>query len=121
MDEHLPDGELIGWHRRVPNGLQLIVRLTPGAARDAVDGIERGADGREYLKTRVRAVPEKGKANKALIALLAIQIGVPKSAIRIVAGQTARLKTLHIDGDSDGLMRAADCLAQKKYHLKTMP
>ena len=44
------------------------MRLTPNGGRDAVDGLEAAADGEEYLKVRVRAVPEKGKANQALLA-----------------------------------------------------
>ncbi|WP_425499125.1 DUF167 family protein [Hoeflea poritis] len=104
---------MTGWRQTVPDGLRLVIRLTPGAARDAVDGVETGADGRKYLKIRVRAMPEKGKANRALIAFVAGQIGTPKSAIRIVSGETARLKTLHINGEPDGLARAADSLAWK--------
>ena len=48
--------------------VRLTVRLTPNGGRDAIDGLEAAADGEEHLKVRVSAVPEKGKANQALIA-----------------------------------------------------
>jgi uncharacterized protein YggU (UPF0235/DUF167 family) len=75
------------------------VRLTPKGGRDAVEGWEAASDGSEHLKARVRAVPENGKANTALVALLADRFGVPKSAISIVSGATARLKRVEIAGD----------------------
>lgn len=80
-------------------GAELFVRLTPKSSRDAVEGVEIGADGRVYLKARVRAVPEDGKANKALVKLLSKALGVPASSVAIAAGHSARLKTLHIAGE----------------------
>lgn len=86
------------WVRKTSDGVQLTVRLTPGASRDDLDGVEQGADGRVYLKVRVRAIPEKGKANNALITLLAKRIGIAKSCITIASGETSRLKILMIAG-----------------------
>ncbi len=63
------------------------------------------ADGREVALARVRAVPEDGAANAALIALLAKTFGRPKSAVSIVRGATQRLKQVRIDGDADALAR----------------
>ena len=68
----------------------LAVRLTPNGGRDAFDGVEVGADGLAHLKARVTAVPEKGKANKALVALLSKTLKVPKSSISVVSGETSR-------------------------------
>jgi uncharacterized protein (TIGR00251 family) len=79
------------------------LRLTPKGGRDAIEGWIAGADGREHLKARVSVPPEDGKANAALIALLAKALGVPKSAIQIVAGQSARLKTVAIRSTSPEL------------------
>ncbi|GAJ92748.1 DUF167 domain-containing protein [Agrobacterium sp. SHOUNA12C] len=84
--------------------VRLSVRLTPNGGRDAVDGIETGADGEAYLKARVSAVPEKGKANKALIALLAKRLSIPKSSLSLISGDTARKKILRIDGDPEDLI-----------------
>lgn len=89
-----------GFHRRRTGGVEVFVRLTPKSSRDAVEGVETGADGRAFLKARVRAVPEKGKANRALAELLAATLGVPAGSVDIVAGGTARLKTVRITGDA---------------------
>ena len=48
-------------------------------------------------KVRVAAVPEKGKANRALCEFVAERLGVAKSRVRIVAGETSRLKRLYIE------------------------
>ncbi len=80
---------------------RLTVRLTPSASRDAIDGFETGSDGEEHLKVRVRAVPEKGKANQALIALIAKVLGVPKNRISLVIGDTQRKKILRIEADPE--------------------
>jgi hypothetical protein len=79
------------------------LRLTPRGGRDAIEGWIACADGREHLKVRVSAPPEDGKANAALLALLARALEVPKSAIQIVAGENARLKTVAIHSTSPEL------------------
>ncbi|NML75786.1 DUF167 domain-containing protein [Rhizobium sp. S-51] len=88
--------------------LRLAVRLTPNGGRDAIDGIEPNGDGEAHLKARVSCVPEKGKANQALIVLIAKRLGVPKSSISLVSGDTARQKILRIDGDPEDLARRID-------------
>lgn len=85
--------------------LRLAVRLTPNGGRDAIDGIEVDGEGKSHLKARVTSVPEKGKANKALILLVAGSLGVPKSSISLVSGDTARKKILRIDGDPEDLAK----------------
>jgi len=72
--------------------MRLAVRLTPNAGRNAVEGLETAADGETFLKARVTAVPENGKANKALIALLADVLRLPKSSMSFISGETARKK-----------------------------
>ncbi len=83
--------------------LRLSVRLTPNGGRDAIDGIDTDADGNAFVKARVSAVPEDGKANKALIALLSKKLRVPKSSVSFLSGETARKKILRIDGDPEDL------------------
>lgn len=90
-----------GFHRRCAGGVELFVRLTPKSSRDVVEGVGAGADGRAFLKARVRAVPEQGKANQALEKLLASALGVPAGSVSIVAGGTARLKTVRVAGDPE--------------------
>lgn len=85
------------------DGVTLRVRLTPKSSRDAIEGVERLADGSAVLKARVRAVPEGGKANTALAALLAKALGVARGAVALQAGQTSRLKTVRVSGDPAAL------------------
>lgn len=74
------------------------MRLTPSGSADRIDGWSRDANGERVLKARVRAAPEDGKANAALEALLAKEIGVAKSKVSVARGTTARLKLVNIDG-----------------------
>ena len=88
--------------RPCSDGVLLRVRLTPRASRNGIDGIKSAADG-PYLQARVRVVPEDGKANRALIDLLAKALGLPKSSLAMVGGASSRLKTVHIAGDKTAL------------------
>ncbi len=88
-------------------GIRLRVRLTPRGGRDALEGIAALADGSAVLKARVRAAPEKGVANAALEKLIARALGVPKSSVSVVTGETARTKMVRVAGDREGL--AARC------------
>jgi uncharacterized protein YggU (UPF0235/DUF167 family) len=63
------------------------------------------------LRVRVNAVPDKGKANAGVVALLAKALGVPKSAVAVVSGETARLKTLDVAGDGAALVEKLSALA----------
>jgi uncharacterized protein (TIGR00251 family) len=90
--------------RASQDGLILSVRLTPRGGRDGLDGAESLADGREVLKIRVRAAPSDGEANAALVAFLAKLMGLPRSRVRLVAGASARLKTVRLEGDSAALL-----------------
>ncbi|MBW8618600.1 MAG: DUF167 domain-containing protein [Hyphomicrobiales bacterium] len=85
------------------DGLVLHIRLTPKGGRDAIDGIEPLSNGQSVLKVRVRAVPEDGKANNALIKLIADTLDCAASSIEIVSGATARIKTFKIVGDGQAL------------------
>lgn len=80
---------------------RLTVRLTPSGGADRIDGLAHDDAGLPYLKARVRAAPEDGKANAALEALIAKAFGVAKGKVKVVRGTTARLKALEIDGASD--------------------
>ena len=76
----------------------ITVKLTPKAKRNAIQGWAQDANGKRILKVSVTSVPEKGKANEALIDLLAKEWGLAKSAIRIRRGETDRIKTLEVVG-----------------------
>jgi uncharacterized protein (TIGR00251 family) len=96
-----------------PDGEDVVIvdiRLTPKSAADRIESSVTDAAGRAFLKARVRAVPEDGKANAALLKLLAKAIGVPKSAVTLVAGHTSRVKTLRLTGDAGRLATALNAL-----------
>lgn len=86
-------------------GVRAAVRVVPKASRTVIEGVETGADGNPYLKIRVTAVPEKGKANGVVVKLLAKSWGLPKGKVAVVAGGTGRNKVVAISGASDVLLR----------------
>ncbi|KAA5603300.1 DUF167 family protein [Blastochloris sulfoviridis] len=92
--------------RAVGGGLTVTVRLTPRGGRDALDGLAQLSDGRRVVAARVRAVPEAGAANAALLTLIADALGVARRDVELVAGATGRLKTLHVTGDPAALAAA---------------
>jgi uncharacterized protein YggU (UPF0235/DUF167 family) len=92
-----------GFYRPTRNGIDLYIRLTPHASKDEIGSLETSADGREHLAARVRAIPDKGKANAALEKLVAAWLGVARTRVSVSAGFTQRLKTLRIEGEPDDL------------------
>ena len=86
--------------------LRLEVRLTPRASCDLIEGETLLSDGRRVLAARVRAVPEKGAANEALLGLIAKSCGVARSRVSLVAGHGSRLKSVRVEGDPERLAAA---------------
>lgn len=76
-----------------PGGVVLTVYVQPGAARAGVVG--RYGDA---LKLKVAAPPERGKANAAVVKLLAAELGVRPADVEIVSGHGGRRKRVHVDG-----------------------
>jgi uncharacterized protein YggU (UPF0235/DUF167 family) len=94
------------------DGVALDVRLTPRSLRDAIEGVERLADGHCVLKARVRAAPVEGEANAALARLIASALGVAPRQVELTAGGAARLKRLRISGDARDLDGRLERLTQ---------
>jgi uncharacterized protein len=86
------------------DGVQVFVRVTPKSARDCVEGTTGSADG-PALKVRVRAVADKGEANRAVEGVVAEWLGVPKTSVSLGAGGKSRLKTLDVAGEPLALER----------------
>ena len=97
----------------VPGGVLVAVRITPKGGRDAIDGIERLADGRAVLKARVRAAPSDGEANKALVRLFADLLAMAPREVSIAAGASARIKRVKLDGNPAALIPALEKAAGK--------
>ena len=95
-------------------GISIALRVTPRGGRDGVDGIEQLSDGRSVLKLRVRAVADGGEANRAVLALLAKSLRVPKASVSLLSGATSRLKQVAIAGDSARLVEALREIASVK-------
>jgi len=87
--------------------VRLAVRVTPKGGRDGIDGWALDPGGRAYLKVRVSAVAAEGAANEAVTRVLAKALKTPKSAVRIISGQTARLKMIEVDGLDAAALGAA--------------
>ena len=85
-------------------GVRLAVRLTPRAARDGLDGVAAGPDGRAALLLRVAAPPVEGAANAALVAFVAESLRMRKSDVAVVSGERGRLKLLDLSGDPADLL-----------------
>ena len=90
-------------YKPVPTGLAVALRVTPNAARERIEGIATDADGNPYLKVAVTVPPENGKANAAVIKLIAKDLRLPKTSLSIASGAQARRKTLLIAGDTNDL------------------
>ena len=69
------------------------IRVTPSASRDAVIGWQG-----DVLRFRVAAPAQRGKANEAVLRLLAAALGIERRRLRIVRGQTSRQKVVFVDG-----------------------
>ncbi len=91
---------------RVPDGLRLAVKVTPNASADRVRGVLADAAGVAVLQMSVTVVPEDGKANAAVIALLAKRWKLAKSAFEVIRGATDRRKVLEIRTDDPEGVRA---------------
>lgn len=90
------------------------MRLQPAGRADQVLGLARDADGNVQLKASVTKAPEGGKANAALIKMLAKEWGLAKSDLEVVKGQTSRNKVLELRGDRDELTARLNIWAVKK-------
>jgi len=80
------------------------LKVTPKAASDRIGGVEPQADGGAALKIAVTAAPENGKANAAVVRLLAREWRLPRTALSVTAGAAGRKKTLTIAGDAGSLL-----------------
>ena len=86
-------------------GLHVALRVQPKASQDRIEGLTQRAGGAVAIKLRIGAPPEDGKANAAVIKLLAKVWGLAKSDLEIVSGAASRDKVLRIAGDGPALLR----------------
>ena len=79
--------------------MRIAIRLSPSASGNQIDGKVQGQDGLWTIKARVTAAPDKGKANAALIELLARTWHIRRSAITLIMGAADRRKLIELDDD----------------------
>jgi uncharacterized protein (TIGR00251 family) len=83
------------------DGVVFSAKIVPGSSRTCVCGLLDG-----MLKIKISAQPEKGKANRSLLEFLAKKLGVKKSAISVISGQTNPIKQVQALGvSSDSLLK----------------
>ena len=97
-------------YRTQASGVLVSLRVTPNAGVDRIEGTELRDDGSAVLRVRVKAVADRGKANAAVLGLVAKALDVPKSAVTLVSGDTARLKTIEVRGDPAELAARIEAL-----------
>ena len=83
----------------MPDGVRVAIWVTPRAARDRLVGLAATAAGGTVLKVAVSAPPEAGRANEALLRLLAQAWHLRRAELELVAGAARRDKLVHIAGD----------------------
>ena len=94
----------MGWLTRHAEGARVALRVTPRAASSRVQGVEVNGAGQAHLAVRISAPPEGGKANAALIKLLARRWRLPQRSLELVSGAGTRHKVLHVHGSPDALI-----------------
>ncbi len=88
-----------------PDGVILPVRAQPGARRNEIRGVQDG-----MLKVCVTQSPEKGKANKAIVELLCKTLGLKKSQVELISGDTSHQKKFLLRGITpEELLRRISC------------
>ena len=80
--------------------IRLRLHVTPGAREEAITGWRGGS-----LRVKVRARPERGRANEAALRLLAGHLGLPRASLSIVRGAASREKLVEVDGLSEEELR----------------
>jgi uncharacterized protein len=101
---------------KAAEGVVVRLRVQPRASRDRLEGLWTGSDGAQALRVAITAPPEGGKANAAVIKLLAKAWRLPKTSFSITAGAAARTKTVRIAGDPSEL---AELLLRWKRETET--
>jgi len=88
--------------REVSKGVEITVKVVPGASRDRIVG--RLGDA---LKVQVAAPPEKGKANKCVERLVAEALGIKAGRVKVISGLSSPRKTLRVEGETLQSVRSA--------------
>ena len=80
----------------LPKNNYLRIKVIPKSSKTEISEIMKDDSGEQTIKIRIKAAPEKGKANAELIKFLSKELNVPKPAISIISGKTDRIKLIKI-------------------------
>ena len=97
----MPPNPQPAWIGTTSAGCLLTVKATPRASRTEIAGADAA-----WLRIRLQAPPVDGKANEALTEFLAEKLGAPRRAVTVAAGETGRVKKVHIAGMGVEAVRA---------------
>jgi uncharacterized protein YggU (UPF0235/DUF167 family) len=89
-----------GLWRKAKPGIEVNVRVIPRSSKDIVEGVDKTVQG-PVLRIRVRAVPDRGEANRSVERVVAVWLGVPPTSVAIAAGATSRRKRVAVAGDPE--------------------
>lgn len=85
------------WHR-AKSGIEVNVRVIPRSSRDLIEGVDETSQG-PALRVRVRAVPDRGEANRSVERVVAEWLGVPRTLVAVIGGAASRNKRVAVAGD----------------------
>ncbi len=88
--------------RRDSAGAVIAVKVVAGSSRDGAAGVVG-----DRLKVATTAAPEKGKANAAVVGILAAMFGLTRRQVRLISGTTTPTKTFHLEGANPETVREA--------------
>jgi uncharacterized protein YggU (UPF0235/DUF167 family) len=97
---------------------RLNIKLTPGAYKNELVSYDPDLFGDKILKVMITEIPEKGRANQALITFLAKALRLPKSSFKITQGVTSRSKLIEVVCDQDTLEERIEALISLKKGKK---
>ena len=93
------------FYKKVKNGMEVYLKVTPNAAKSEFCGVVEGDFGRKLLRVKIAAVPDGGKANKELVKFMAKKLGVAPSCLDVLSGKVSRRKTVEVSGDVELVLK----------------
>jgi len=99
-----------------PDGVIIQVRLTPKSSKNLLIGLRAEADGGNVCAVKVTAPPDKGKANAALLKLIAKSLRLPAGKVVLHSGHTSRNKEVLVHGETVAIMAAINTWLESTEH-----
>ena len=94
-----------GFYQILNDSILIHLKVIPNSSKNQIIGVLSDGKGGAYLKVKVTAIPESGKANKAIIKFLSKFWKIPSSKISVNSGKTSSIKTISIDSNSNEIIK----------------